>query len=120
MTPSMTIYRRGDVVLVPFPFSEMAGAKRRPALVVSSDRYNSVGREVIIAQITSRIQALPRPGDHKIAEWRDAGLLAPSLVRARLATLSGSLIARKLGNMPEPDMRAIGRSLANALGLASM
>ena len=114
----MTVYRRGDVVLVPFPFSEMHGAKRRPALVVSSDRYNSVSREVIIAQITSRVQAPPRPGDHKIGEWQNAGLLAPSLVRARLATLNSSLVARKLGKMPEPDMRAIGTRLADALDLA--
>ena len=49
----MTSYERGAVVLVPFPFSERLVAKKRPAVVVSSDAYHKVSSDVIIAQITS-------------------------------------------------------------------
>jgi mRNA interferase MazF len=113
----MTRYSRGEVVLVSFPFSERQGGKRRPALIVSSDAYNAASSDVIIAQITSRVAAPPRPGAHRIEGWQQAGLLAPSLARARLATLHNSLILRRLGTMPDTDMRAFGQALALALGL---
>ena len=65
----MTTYSRGDVVLVPFPFAELTGMKRRPALVVSSDEYNRHNRVVVIAQITSKIEGRARVGDQRIIEW---------------------------------------------------
>jgi mRNA interferase MazF len=38
----MTAYERGDIVLVPFPFSDQTTTKKRPAVVISSSRYNAV------------------------------------------------------------------------------
>ena len=38
--PSTTGYRFGDLVLVPFPFTDQTGVKKRPAIVVSSDAYH--------------------------------------------------------------------------------
>jgi len=113
----MTNYRRGDIVLVPFPFTDLSDVKRRPALVVSTDDYNERTADVIIAQVTSRVNSPPRPGDHRVRSWKEAGLLAPSLVRARLTTLHSSLLVRVLGRMPAEEMNAIDSSLASPLGL---
>lgn len=113
----MTTPERGDVVLVPFPFTDLSKTKRRPALILSSGEYNGATGDVIITQITSRVNAPPRPGDHTIANWSDAGLLAPSLVRAKLTTLHAGLIVRRLGRMPRGDAAAIDRALAGVLGL---
>ncbi len=44
----------GDVVLVPFPFTDQSGTKKRPAVVVSSSAYNSARRDLIIMAITIR------------------------------------------------------------------
>lgn len=41
---------KGDVVVIPFPFSDLSGSKRRPALVVA----DAGGNDVIMCQITSR------------------------------------------------------------------
>jgi mRNA interferase MazF len=113
----MTSYERGDVVLVPFPFSERAVAKRRPAVVVSSNTYHAASDDVVIAQITSKLAVTPRPGDHHVVAWQEAGLVTPSLVRVKLATLHSALILRRLGTMPASDMRAVDRGLAVALSL---
>lgn len=110
-------FKRGDVVLVPFPFAERRAAKKRPAVVVSSTNYNAVCPDVIVAQITSRTNPAPRPGDHRVREWQSAGLVTPSLVRARLATLQGSIVIRRLGGMSSKDMAAVDRGLASALAL---
>ncbi len=41
---------KGDVVVVPFPFSSLADQKRRPALIIS----NQIGSDFILCQITSK------------------------------------------------------------------
>lgn len=53
--PSTTSYKRGDVVLVPFPFTDLSSAKQRPALVVSPDAFNLVREDVLVVAITSQI-----------------------------------------------------------------
>jgi mRNA interferase MazF len=113
----MTTPDRGDVVLVPFPFTDLAGVKRRPALVLTGADYNVVMGDVIIAQITSRVSAPLRPGDYLVADWQGAGLLAPSLLRTKLTTIHSDLIVRKLGTMPASDMHQIRRTIAGVLGL---
>jgi mRNA interferase MazF len=115
----MTSFSRGDVVLVPFPFSELSGMKRRPALIISNDEYNRRNRAVVIAQITSRMDALPRPGDQRLVEWEKAGLLAPSLLRCHLATVKETLIIRKLGKLSAGDMSSVSNRLAVVLGLSA-
>jgi mRNA interferase MazF len=45
--------RFGDVVLVPFPFTDQSGTKKRPAVVVSSTGYNSSRHDILIMAVTS-------------------------------------------------------------------
>ena len=49
-------YSFGDAVLVPFPFTDQAGIKRRPAVVISSQPYNAHRRDIIIMAITSQVR----------------------------------------------------------------
>ena len=98
-----TVFNPGDVILVSYPFGEGAGIRKRPALVVSSSPFNQETGELVIVQITSRVSAPARPGDYAIAEWRQAKLPRPALVRARLATLARSLVLRRLGSLSEAD-----------------
>jgi mRNA interferase MazF len=101
----MTAYEAGDVILVPYPFGERAGGRKRPALVISSQEHNEETGELVVAQITSRVSS-SRMGDHHIEEWRQANLPRPALVRARLATVEASMVLRKLGRMGESDLRS--------------
>ncbi len=98
-----TDFNPGDVILLSYPCGEGAGVRKRPALVVSSSAFNLETGELIVAQITSRVSAPARAGDYAIAEWREAKLPRPALVRARLATLSRSLVLRRLGSLSEAD-----------------
>ena len=76
----MTTYRKGDVVLVPFDFTDRSGSKWRPAVVISSDRYNRETPDVLIASITGNLNAIPHPGDWRIGAWQAAGLLRSCLI----------------------------------------
>ena len=117
MTPSTTTYSRGDVVFVPFMFTDRPVAKNRPALIVSSSEYHRSRREVIIAAITSQVRHPLFVGDHLIEDWRACGLVKPSVATSILWTVKASMIGRKLGAMPEGDMLGFQRALSRALGL---
>lgn len=110
-------YRRGDVVLVPFPFADRRAEKQRPAVVVCTEDYQAAGGDLIIAQLTSRTGAPPRPGDHRLTAWREAGLPLPTLARARLATLHRGRIRKRLGALAPRDLASLEEGLRAALGL---
>jgi mRNA-degrading endonuclease toxin of MazEF toxin-antitoxin module len=54
--PSTTSFSQGDVVLVPFPFTDLSAVKQRPALVLSPDRLNKARVDIVVAAITSQIR----------------------------------------------------------------
>lgn len=112
----MTDYSRGDVVLVGFVFSDETGEKRRPAVIISSDAYQSSRKEAIIAAITSRVDRT-LIGDYFIVDWQKAGLLFPSVATAIVRTIKQSMVAKKLGTMPQSDMRAVENRLRDVLEL---
>lgn len=112
----MTTYHRGDIVLVPFGFTNQSQTKWRPAVVVCGDGYNQ-GPDVVIASITSNLQALPHPGDHRLRGWKSAGLLKPSIVQTKLATVEAALIGRRLGHLTAADLQEVAHGLREALEL---
>jgi mRNA interferase MazF len=99
----MTVFRRGDVVLVAFPFTDLTTTKMRPALVVSSDLFNQGNPDIIVVAITSRISKRV-PAAHNLLSSQDqklAGLPKRSLVKlGKIVTLDKKLIRKKLGRIP--------------------
>ncbi len=114
--PSTTGYRFGDVVLVPFPFTDQSAVKRRPAVVVSSERYNRERADLVIMAITSQARFLGMHGEISVAEWQDAGLLKPSAVKPVITTLQQSLVIRLLGRFKEMDQAALRKALSAIIG----
>ena len=112
----MTNYRCGDIVLAKVIFSEGEGVKRRPALVVSSDIYNEIRQEVIIAAVTSNISR-SLPGDTRIHQWEEAGLRFPSVVTGIFHTIKRGMIDKKLGTLAYEDFGLVQQNLKQALGI---
>ena len=113
------IYERGDVVLIRFPFTDLKGSKQRPALVISTAEYNRRGQDVVVAAVSSARVEDPQPFDHAVKDWKAAGLLHPSVVRAgKIVTLHRSTIRRRLGSIGDTDLRAVGAKIEQALGLS--
>lgn len=112
----MIDYKRGDVILVRFIFSDESGAKRRPAVIISTGDYHHDRQEAIIAAITSNMDRL-LVGDCPITDWKVAGLLFPSTATAIIRTIKQSMIERRLGSMSSEDMHAFNGKLRETLGL---
>ena len=84
----------GDVVLVPFPFADQSGVKKRPAVIVSSMAYHAQRRDLVIMAITGQIRPHPAFAEFTLAEWKKAGLLVPSAVKPILTTIENRLVLK--------------------------
>jgi mRNA interferase MazF len=114
--PPTTGFSFGDIVLVPFPFTDQSAVKRRPAVVISSGRYNQARPDVIIMAITSQSRTAGSSSDLQVNAWKEAGLLKPSAVKPIATTIEQSLVVRKLGRLSEMDQAALRRTLSNIIG----
>jgi mRNA interferase MazF len=106
-------YQCGDVVVVPFPFTDKQATKRRPATVLSSNKNFSCGHS-ILAMITSAGNA-SWPLDTPITDTEKAGLQAASVIRMKLFTLDDRLILRRIGRLSAPDRSQLTKSLSLVL-----
>ncbi|MCJ7494267.1 MAG: type II toxin-antitoxin system PemK/MazF family toxin [Deltaproteobacteria bacterium] len=111
----MIKYKRGDIVLVDFGFSEGTGSKKRPALIISSDNYHKGRQEVIVVAITGNIKRVLF-GDTKIDKWKEVGLIYPSLVTGIIRTIKDSMIIHKLGTLLQQDFQKVQKNLGKAMG----
>lgn len=112
----MTNFDFGDVVLVPFPFTDQSAVKKRPAVVISSAAYHRDRPDIIIMAITSQHQAPSQIGTFLVDDWKTAGLLKPSVVKPIVTTLHHRLILKKLGRLVRQDLQSLHNSLQNILG----
>lgn len=107
--------RKGVVVLVPFPFTDLTGQKVRPALVLYASKR---GEDCIVAFISSAPRAARAPFDLALAQSKASGLKAPSLLKLeKLATLQKKLILGEIGQLDTTTLRLIGVKLARLFGL---
>jgi mRNA-degrading endonuclease toxin of MazEF toxin-antitoxin module len=105
------IFERWDVVTVEFPFVEGVGSKRRPALIVSTDRLRQEHDVYWIMMITTA-KAGQRQGDIAVSDRDRAGLPEECVIRAsRLMTVGDTQIGRKLGNITPKDRNAVSAFL---------
>ena len=112
---SFIALRRGDVVLVPFPYAELTTTKTRPALIVSGQVFASAERRITIAAITSNVAAHRNPTSYELPDWTAVGLKKPSVVTAWLATISPQLVQFKVGRLKARDLREVEKRLRIAL-----
>jgi len=98
-----------DVVVVPFPFSDEPGTKRRPALVLTNTIFNR-GGNTVLAMITTKGH-LSWPGDSEIEEYSTAGLNLPCQVRFKVFTLDNRLLLKKIGRLAEEDSKRVKKNL---------
>lgn len=92
----------GDVIVVPFPFVEIAAEKRRPSLVLSRQAFNEMSGHSICAMITTAGQT-HWPMDVPIGDLKRAGLPRPCVIRWKLFTLPNESILRKAGTLGPKD-----------------
>ena len=108
-------YRAGDILVVPFPYSDRFAEKRRPALVVSSPAVDREGF-LWVAMITSA-RHQPLRHDRVIADLAPTGLIAQSRVRPiKIACIEPARVLRRAGTLARPDAEAVFATLRDLIG----
>ena len=101
---------RFDVVVVPFPFVDVARTKPRPALVLSDAAFNRANRHTVLAMIT-RATHTRWPSDHAIQDLRPTSLRDASVVRLKIFTLDNRILQRRIGRLGDRDTRGCAAAL---------
>jgi mRNA interferase MazF len=118
--PSTNEVKRGAIVLVPFPNSDLRTAKMRPALIVQADDLNTGLGQVVLAMVSSNLQRANHKSrvliETKTEAGKKTGLLFDSLVMTdNLATILLTNVSRVIGEME--NMNEVNDALRNTLGL---
>lgn len=114
-----TAFRRGDVILVLFPNSDLDTAKRRPALIIQADNLQTGLSQYVVAMITSNLARANHTSRVKVlygdAKGKKSGLLTDSIVMTdNLATVAVFAIERRIGTL---SMTEVDSVLKHTLGL---
>jgi len=112
--------RRGDVVIVDFPFSDVPGGKKRPAVVIQSDRVNLQIRKTIPALVTGNLRRTGDPChvlvDPDLPEGSSSGLNGPSLISCwNLYTIDQARIERTIGHLSDTLKQRLNDALKEAM-----
>lgn len=108
------IYNQFDVVAVPFPFVDSKNSKKRPAVILSSHKYNKDAGHSIMAMITSARNA-PWPYDIEVTNLIQAGLPKASVIRMKLFTIDHRLIIENLGTLSAKDQKMLRKIMQTVL-----
>jgi mRNA interferase MazF len=109
MTTSTTPFEFGDIVLVPFPFTDQSASKKRPGVVVSNGAYNRARPDIVLMAVASQVGRSDGVFECPIAAWSAAGLLKPSVVKPVFATVERRLVLRALGRLDARDASSLRR-----------
>lgn len=114
--PSMTGYEFGDIVLVPFPFTDQSASKKRPAVIISSNAYHLARSDLILMAVTSQSRPAAPVGEVAVEGWQGAGLIKPSVIKPVITTIERGLVLRRLGRLGEQDRKALREAIAQIVG----
>jgi len=104
--------KKGDIVIIPFPFTDLSGQKNRPALVLIK-----TDTDITVAFITTQIKWQDEH-DFRLEPSAENGLKRTSLVRlSKLATIDNELIIGKLGNLIETEIQQLNKNLVKLFQL---
>ena len=104
--------KKGSVILIPFPFTDLRGSKIRPAVVLSNS-----GLDVTICFITSEFK-WKTEYDIFILPSTSNGLKVPSLIRiGKIATIDSTLVLGELGELSNAEIAEIDKGLKQFLQL---
>lgn len=106
--------KKWDIVLVPFPFTDLSGSKVRPAVIIS----NSSNTDDILVIFISSSEKKPKKFDVLVKLSSQNGLKVHSVIKcSKIATLERKVILGQLGQLEKQYQKIVTKKLKEVLGL---
>lgn len=110
------IYKQRDIVLLPFPYSDLSQSKKRPVLILSNDSYNQKFEDVLVCVISSNQYADDYSEELSNTDLTAGILPIKSVVKVhKLFTIHQSTIIRKFGIVSPGKFDLIKKQLFNLI-----
>ncbi|MBU1854915.1 MAG: type II toxin-antitoxin system PemK/MazF family toxin [Nanoarchaeota archaeon] len=106
-----TMFNQREIILVAFPFSDLSNYKKRPALIISNDKFNQSYEDIICCMITSNPEA--KDGiDLKQKDLEQGNIFFDSIIKPhRLFTVSKKIILKKLGLLKKNKTMSVEKKI---------
>lgn len=92
------MYKQGDILIIPIPFSDLTSNKKRPVLVVSNSEYNNKTEDLIVMAITSNLESKDYTILFTNEDLTEGSLKLTSCIRVdKIYTLSKNIVVKKFG-----------------------
>jgi len=112
-----TNIRQRDVVLISFPFSDLSATKKRPALVISNDSFNSRSEDTICCLITSNPESTPNAVFISNGDMESGNLEFDSKVKPyKIFTADKNLIVKVLGRLNSGKFASVVKEINKIIG----
>lgn len=113
------MYKKGKVILTPFPFTDLSISKVRPAVIVSD---STQGDDIVVAFVSStkikRLQKTDVAVNSSSKTFAQTGLKSDSIIKvAKIATLDKKIILGEIGNLDKDTVKEIDKILKIVFGL---
>ncbi|NQZ84970.1 MAG: type II toxin-antitoxin system PemK/MazF family toxin [Nanoarchaeales archaeon] len=93
-------FSQKDIVLIPFPFSDLTSSKVRPVLILSNNKFNSIGNDLIVIPLTSVLKKIEYSFEITQNDSSYGKLIKTSRLRLdKITTLEKKLIKLKIGTL---------------------
>ncbi|MCL2792092.1 MAG: type II toxin-antitoxin system PemK/MazF family toxin [Spirochaetaceae bacterium] len=108
------MYSRGDIVLIPVPFSDLSASKKRPVLVISNNSHNKTNQDMIVVAVTSN---LAQPGIHISTNDMIKGQLPkPSIIRSdKIYTLDQAIVVKNIACVSDVVLKSVKASVISLI-----
>ena len=108
------MFEQGDIVLVPFPFTDLSTTKQRPALVISKSSYNTKTQDIVTCGVTSNLEN----SDYSVLidniDLAEGKIPLKSRVKVgKIFTLKQSLVIKKIAKLKAASFQHVKQELQN-------
>ena len=111
-----TMYKQGEIVLIPVSFTDLSATKRRPVLIISNDNYNKTTNDLIVVEITSNLT--PRAISLTNKDLTNGQLPISSVIRYdKIYTLDQKIVIKSLGTVSRDILTKVNKMINSLIKL---
>lgn len=110
------MYKQGDILLIPIPFTDLSSSKKRPVVVLSNNDYNDKTDDIIVAAITSNLTVKDYIVLLSVKDLDEGALKVDSCIRAdKIYTLSQGIVISRFGMVKKYIVKDVWEQLKDLM-----